>query len=288
MREKIAYCILLISIVLISYCNDSSDSADSSLDPSVSAEFIDVSYGNHPLQRLDVYLPASRTIQTKVIILVHGGAWVEGDKSSYSEWSRGLSSTKGFAVFNINYRLVDGTATWRDQVDDIALAVTYILGQSSVWHYASNKIAMIGGSAGGHLSLLYAHHYDTENKIDTVVSLAGPTDITDIDLYNMVLAKGLDLYANIFITVDEREEASPVNGISGKPTLIFHGMLDDIVPYSQSQKLYDALIANGTICELYLYADTDHSVGGNALDPDVNRFLEINQIIFNWIDVYVQ
>jgi acetyl esterase/lipase len=65
-----------------------------------------------PLQKMDIYLPANRsTTNTKVIILIHGGAWSTGDKADFTEYVDTLKKRlPGYAIFNINYRLSTGTA----------------------------------------------------------------------------------------------------------------------------------------------------------------------------------
>lgn len=215
---------------------------------------------------------------------MHGGGWVAGDKEDYSDWARGLSG-KGYAVFNINYRLCDASVTWRDQIDDIDHAVDYIRTASGSMIFSNSRIALMGVSAGGHLSLLYVHRYDPAKKIATVISLAGPTDITDTGLHDMLIPKGFDI-DSVFTSNADKHAASPLESVSDTPTLIFHGQVDDTVPWKQSQDMYNALVAHGIIAELHLYSDTDHSVISSASDPTVNRGMEVNNIIMDWINTY--
>src|ERR1044071_5357455 len=66
-----------------------------------------VAYGSDPLQNMDVYLPPNRTIATtKVIIIIHGGGWNQGDKSDFTSYMDTLKKRlPGWAIFNVNYRL---------------------------------------------------------------------------------------------------------------------------------------------------------------------------------------
>src|SRR5690606_10005967 len=72
----------------------------------------DVSYGGNSAQKMDVYLPEGRSIETtKVFIYIHGGGWVQGDKSEFN----GLlpyfqSKLSDYAFISVNYRLCDTTA----------------------------------------------------------------------------------------------------------------------------------------------------------------------------------
>src|SRR6476620_4903920 len=66
-----------------------------------------VFYGKHAQQELDYYLPVNRnSSDTKVLILIHGGGWVGGDKRDFNTTVDSLKNElNDFASFNINYRL---------------------------------------------------------------------------------------------------------------------------------------------------------------------------------------
>src|SRR5215203_2040597 len=66
-----------------------------------------VAYGNDAQQKMDIYLPGGRkTDSTKVIVMVHGGAWAEGDKADFDPYVAVLRQRfPDYAIFNINYRL---------------------------------------------------------------------------------------------------------------------------------------------------------------------------------------
>src|SRR5688500_14622580 len=73
----------------------------------ISETLTNVSYGNHPKQTMDIYLPSNRTTSsTKVLIAIHGGGLISGDKSDLAEHVETLRKRlPGYAIFNINYRL---------------------------------------------------------------------------------------------------------------------------------------------------------------------------------------
>jgi len=158
-------------------------------DESLSADtLMDVSYGNDIKQKMDVYLPAGRDISTPVIVLVHGGGFVAGDKSEFSNQSRALSE-KGFVVLNINYRLVDISGVLEnpmvhqpsnikisDQLNDIQTVVEFAVSKSSEWQMSTEKWAITGHSAGGTLALLYAYgNKNTGKRIKVAGNWAGAT-----------------------------------------------------------------------------------------------------------------
>lgn len=163
--------------------------------------YLDVAYGTSALQKADVYLPANRTTDTKVIIFVHGGSFIGGDKSDFTALVKELVRAN-FAVVNMNYRLVDATGLYdspvkhlesavkvRDQVSDVALAVNFVLSKAKEWNVSETKLAIAGHSAGATLSLLYGYDAQNTNKVKAIANLAGSLDHTflDIPFYQFLL-----------------------------------------------------------------------------------------------------
>src|SRR6218665_1017571 len=72
---------------------------------------LNVAYGSDAAQKADIYLPANRSItSTKVMIMIHGGAWSGGDKTDFSQFVDTLKHRlPDYAIVNINYRLASGS-----------------------------------------------------------------------------------------------------------------------------------------------------------------------------------
>lgn len=124
--------------------------------PSGTRVLRDVAYGDHPRQRLDVYLPPA-TRKAPLLVLVHGGGWAHGDKDH-----PGLVGDKarhwlpqGYALVSANYRLVPD-ASPLEQAHDVARAVAFAQRQASAWDVDPERIVLIGHSAGAHLVALLA------------------------------------------------------------------------------------------------------------------------------------
>lgn len=147
------------------------------------AEIIEnVSFGALAEQKMDVYLPANRNLDTPVIILLHGGGFFAGDKSDFTLQSEQISK-KDIAVLNVNYRLVDpsglfvspvvhkeGSTKISDQLSDIKDAINMAISQADEWIMSKEKWGITGHSAGGTLALLHA--YGAENK-DGLIKVSG-------------------------------------------------------------------------------------------------------------------
>lgn len=131
----------------------------------------EVSYGNDPQQKMDVYLPADRSeSSTKVLILVHGGAWVEGDKADFNSFIQAIQQRlPDYAIFNINYRLVkNGSNLFPAQEEDLKKAIEFVYSKRSEYHI-SDKFVYLGASAGAHLALLVGFKYTSPVRPKAVV-----------------------------------------------------------------------------------------------------------------------
>ncbi len=133
---------------------------------------------------MDVYLPAGRSAHnTKVIILIHGGAWATGDKTDFTAYVDTLKRRlPGYAIFNINYRLATAAGNFfPTQENDVKAAFDFIVSKSGEYKI-SQKIVLLGGSAGGHLALLQGYKQQSPVKAKAVIDFFGPTDM--VEMYN--------------------------------------------------------------------------------------------------------
>lgn len=181
---------IVVLSVFVTSCKKSNE--DQSLEAKT---ILNVSYRNGSLQQMDVYLPANRNTETKVVIFVHGGSFIGGDKKDYTAVVAELVR-RNYAVVNINYRLVDGSnlemrkqsaVSVLNQVDDVSLAVDYTLNHAEEWQISKSKIAIVGHSAGATLGLLYSYGAKNTGKVKMVANLAGALDQTFTDLPNYTL-----------------------------------------------------------------------------------------------------
>src|SRR6185436_17363983 len=94
--------VLAISLFAIACQKESDNNGGPS--PLAAETKLDVAYGADPQQKMDVYLPAGRTAAaTKVIILIHGGGWNQGDKADFTAYVDTLKRRMPtYAIFNIN------------------------------------------------------------------------------------------------------------------------------------------------------------------------------------------
>lgn len=111
-------------------------------------------YGTDPAQRLDVYLPPNAK-GAPILIMVHGGAWMIGDKANTGAVENKLKHwlTKGWIVVSVNYRMLPNAMAYA-QAQDVAEAVRWTQGHAEGWGGDPAKVILMGHSAGAHLSAL--------------------------------------------------------------------------------------------------------------------------------------
>ncbi|MDG5491251.1 alpha/beta hydrolase [Psychroserpens sp. SPM9] len=265
--------LLFIGIGLVS-CSDDTTGNDDPQDgmPLEYREELNVSYGSDSDQVFDIYLPANRTLNTKVMILVHGGGWTSGDKSDMNPVKDLIQQDlPNLAIVNINYRLADeNNQPYPMQIDDITTIIDFLNTHQNEY-VISNSIGFIGTSAGAHLSMLWSYAFDTNSNVDMVCSIVGPTNFTDpayLENEDPLLQEILDVYG-IDTTTAFLEEISPYHQVtaSAPPTILFYGGQDPLIPTSQGVDMETKLTSLGITHQFTLYPNAGHGwIGLELLD----------------------
>ena len=118
---------------------------------------------------LDIYYPEQSQGNLPVIIDIHGGGWMYGDKELNKIYCMNLAQ-RGFLVFNISYRLVP-SVTVNEQLQDIAYALRWISENMKDYPCDAENIMLTGDSAGGQLaaySAMLSISEEMRNIFDTV------------------------------------------------------------------------------------------------------------------------
>ena len=259
------FLVVFVSILVVSCKKESS--TDNGGNVVAASTSLNVAYGTDPLQKMDVYLPAGRNAATtKVIVMIHGGAYVSEDKADFTQYVDTLKRRfPDYAILNINYRLYAPPLNpFPAQEMDVKAAIEFIAGKSAEY-LISTKFVLLGASAGAHLALLQAYKYNSPVKIKAVVDFFGPTDIKE--LYEN---PGIIPPSNIAAIVggipasnpEMYQQSSPVSFVSATtacPTIILQGSNDPLVnAQRQSAALRDKLQIAGVPVQYVLYAGKGH------------------------------
>jgi len=271
----------ILSIFIFSIISCSEDDVIDSLNTLKVAHFLEVSYGSAQLQNYAIYLPKDRTItDTKVLILVHGGSWVGGDKSDLNPFVESLKTTfPHYAIVNINYQLATiGKSPFPMQINDIKKLISHLKSNSDEYQI-SNNYGFIGTSAGAHLSMLYTYAFDNSNDVKMVCSIVGPTNFTDENYTKnpdfIEVSQGIQLITGVNYETNPTyyEEVSPYHVVTSEapPTILFYGGKDELIPTSQGVDLHAKLDELNVINEFTLYENEGHGWQGQALNDTYQK-----------------
>ena len=232
-------------------------------------------------------------------ILVHGGGFDEGSKSTNVRPLLPVLADAGFAWFSIDYRLAPA-ARLPEAFADVQAAIRWVKKYAATYHVDPSKIVLIGESAGGFLVNYAGTHMTPDTRVAAVVDIYGPVDYEKMALerrdhperFNMTsinrhAANGGGIH---FFGADALDDAgrakvraaSPIHAVSKgmPPFLCIHGTKDDQVPYGQSPAMCDAMRKVGAACELITIGGGGHGMSGWRADdmqhwkPDMIAWLK--------------
>jgi acetyl esterase/lipase len=225
----------------------------------------------------DLYLPANNVAARPVVLLLHGGAWQRGDKSSMSGTGQTLAQ-RGYAAFSINYRFAPGS-TYPAQLQDMQQAVRYLQQHASEYRLDMNRLAVWGYSAGGHLATLLAVQPASDlPPVRVAIAGAPPSDLAAPEAREASSVKIFmgGSYAQIPALY---EQASPRRQVRTgmAPVFLYHGTLDKVVPPVQSENFAKTLREANVPVELVWLQGKDHSTASGATSlyrPQAFAFLD--------------
>lgn len=224
-----------------------------------------VKYGEGERQVLDIYLPKGRNEKTPFVILVHGGGWVEGDKSDLATL-QSFWLSEGIASAAINYTYASSDVHYETLMKDVDAAIAFLSERASIWKYRKTGYILGGYSAGGHLAFLYAlRGYDKNNRIQAVISASGALHLSEPGwLYQVYEQGGISDVekmagatfapsgdSSLFMegkaaVPDNFKKADPMHSERGLPALIVHGTQDEIVPFEHALSMKEHLHGLGS------------------------------------------
>ena len=262
----------------------------------------DLSYGSHERNVLDISIPDAAP--EGVILFIHGGIWMYGNKDGYPVFLDTFRNR--FVVASMSHRYIDETTHINDLEDDVAAAVAFIQDFCLGNNAEPGKLIIMGHSSGAHLAMLYAYkqHETSPIPVAFCVTMAGPADLGDIAfLYNFKklgmekffyqLAEKTSGYQIVDgdITSEGYSESgrnmlasiSPLYFVSpsSPPTIIVHDVADALVPYANSAALNSVFNVYGIDHYfMALYSGIGHVLGAKAIKGGALRY---NKAMEAWL-----
>lgn len=243
---------------------------------------------------LDIMMPTTEKYdKPPIIFYVHGGNFVEGDKSWMTldigeDLARRILD-EGYAIISVNYRLLDETTHFPANIIDVKDSIRYINSVAVDYDLDYNNIGIWGANAGAYLALTVAYspsgvflgEYDLRNypaEVDFVIDMYGPTkmsqirDITSMTSQELAQAQSelnilygemFDIYNLTADDYDEMDDYDPISYVSidTVPTIMVHGLADTVVKIQQSELLETKLLEYDIYYEFYKILGGENGLG---------------------------
>ncbi len=236
--------------------------------------------GGDSAQSLDLFMPDNGSNDLRPgIVFVHGGGWVGGDKSEFTNRAKELAAS-GYVAISINYRLAPKNK-YPVPLQDCQAAVRWLRARSTEYHIDPNRIASMGSSAGGHLATMLGLTDDPKpdregqkfsSRTNCVIDYYGRMDLTiEPTSEHHTDFRARFIGAEIVDSdnaVKLYQEASPIMHIDKQSPsiLIVHGGIDEQVEPIQSSNMFDQLQKAGIQCYFLKLSGQGHGFNGNGAD----------------------
>ena len=247
-------------------------------------------------QSYNLYIPKDARGTVGLILYIHGGFWMIGDKSEFDSYAREAAG-RGYIGATVNYRYASVDVHLDSILADISSAVASIKNVAATKGVNIDKMIVCGFSAGSHLAMMYGYTRVDSSAIKPVAvwDMSGPTDLSDKmwldggdNLMNVFscLTGGLITQSNFTNNIAQTvlKQDSPLYYVNAAtvPTIISHGKKDKTVPYANGEMLYKALFMNNVKVAAFSYPNSDH---GLESDPTVAE--QAKATLYSWAKTYM-
>jgi alpha-L-fucosidase 2 len=244
--------------------------------------------GGKPLL-LDLHVPDGAG-PFPAAIVVHGGGFDEGTRTSFVTPLFQPLADAGFAWFTIDYRLAP-EFRFPQAREDVDAAIKWLKAHAAEYRVDPARIALIGESAGAFLVAYAGTHYTPETRVRAVVDFYGPVDYEALSLdrrdhperFNIESVRrhfsrggGMRFFGAEQLDpagLAKLRDVAPLRAVHKgmPPLLVIHGTKDDQVPYSQSTVFCDAIRKAGADCRLIPIEGGGHGMSGWK-DPSMQHW----------------
>ncbi len=272
--------------------------------------------GNESL-KMDIIMPTTDVFdEIPVVFYVHGGDFTSGDKSDLTEGVRRYIVEdlldEGYAIITLNYRLIDETSTFPDNLADVNDAIKYTTSLAEGYNFDVDNYGIWGVEAGAFLALTVAYSENgyfggdstlTQFSADIkyVLDFSGITNFLDLTetsglelneldenqaRLNLLFGDRYNIYELSNDDINSINHYVPLTYISNDtiPTYIIHGENDDLVDISHSILLKDELEDYSVTLTYRAQAGGDANLSGlheaerNIIVDEVIAFVKQNYI----------
>jgi acetyl esterase/lipase len=264
-----------------------------------------VRYGPQPYQLLDLYLPGRTRGAGRIptIVYLHSGGWIGGSRANVADVAV-AQLARGYAVASVDYRLATpaGGGSFPAAVYDVKRAIRFLKARADTWGLDPTRVILMGSSAGGHLAALSGASVGqlepdltgplaaVDSRVDAIVDIVGPTDLTQFATTPHPWAAPLTAE---FLGCPMRNgraacpagllrmaSVKPYLSAASPPIFMAYGAADSlVVPSTQGAPLARAWVqvhhGDPRSAEYEVIPGGGHNIGAGQIDmSDVDHFLD--------------
>lgn len=239
-----------------------------------------VAYGLRARHRLDLFRTQTPREHRPLIVFVHGGAWMHGDKKDYRFIGEAFAK-EGFDVAVINYHLAP-EHIFPAYIDDLSLALNYLNVHQLKYQISTEKVVLMGHSAGAFnvMSALYhpkPYEIQCRSQITAIIGLAGPYHFD---------YKGDPICADAFDQNRPYQEVMPYYFVESNT--VKHYLLvaenDDVVGLSNAVDLDRRLKEKGNYSQLWTVPRIGHISMIGSVSSLFSRYFTTKQKIMQALE----
>ncbi len=273
---------LSLSLAGLAFLSGVAQSAIAADPPSKITFEVSVEYSNPDDQHLamNIVQPAGTTGLRPAILCIHGGGFRAGKRESYDGLCQQLAE-RGYVAATTSYRLAP-KYQFPAAIHDVKAAVRFLRANATKYQIDSDRIGVVGGSAGGHLAQFLGvtggvaqfegdgGNPGVSSRVSCVVNFYGPSDFTKSYGKSVDAAEVLPLWfgGDLSTKLRQHQIGSPLNWVTPEaaPTILIHGTEDKYVAFEQAEWMLARYQQVGAEVEILKLEGAGHGFQGSDAD----------------------
>jgi acetyl esterase/lipase len=238
---------------------------------------------------ITVFLPRTMSQNTPAVVLCPGGGYVQLAMNHEGRQVANYLNSLGIAAFVLRYRL--GPRYHHPiELGDAQRAIRTLRSHASDWRLDPSRIGIMGFSAGGHLAMTAATHFQAgpATTADAVDRVSSRPDFVVLGYPVISMTERWTHQGSKTSLLGSTPDPALARSLSGEqavtkdtpPTFIFHTNADTAVPAENSVYYYLALRRMGVPAELHIFERGPHGVGLANDDPALSEW---SKLLANWL-----
>jgi acetyl esterase/lipase len=241
---------------------------------------------------ITVYLPRNTPAGMAAVIVCPGGGYTGLAMNHEGRQVANFLNSQGIAAFVLKYRL--GPKYHHPvELGDAQRAIRMLRAHSADWHIATDRIGILGFSAGGHLAMSASTHFDAgkADAADVVDRVSSRPDFSVLGYPVISLVEPWTHQGSKNALLGANADPELAKSLSGEqsvtketpPTFIFQTNADTTVPAENATYYYLALRKAGVAAEMHIFEKGPHGLGLAMDDPAISEW---SKLLTNWLRVH--